>query len=331
MAKLVLISDVHYSLSTLDLADTAFRSAIRKAHELKVPLVDAGDITNDKAILRAEVMNTLIDTMKYANSLKVPVYLIVGNHSLINEKGKDHALNFLSPYVTIVDKLSMIPDTNVWFIPYRSDLEDLKKDLAIVPNDALLIMHQGVQGAFMGDYIQDKSAVTPELFGTRIVYSGHYHRHQIVGEWNSPGFVTYIGNPYTLSFGEANDPLKGYLIVNEDGSFTQEILELRSHIVTDQRLDSLDTVFARVEDLVWVKLRGIKSQLNAVDKVELGKKLLFGGVTDYRLDLIPDESDNEKITYITTNSEDILDQVIQASNESDEQKSKLKQLWRNLI
>src|SRR4051812_39679990 len=104
----VLVSDVHYSLKNLELSDKAFRAAIDTAHKLAVPLIDAGDLTDDKCIIRAEVANRLIKTMEYAKDKYVPVYCLVGNHSLINQKGKEHALEFLKPYCTVLDTYSAI-------------------------------------------------------------------------------------------------------------------------------------------------------------------------------------------------------------------------------
>jgi hypothetical protein len=51
----VLISDVHFNLSTLELASSAMKMAQNRAVELNVPLVVAGDLTDHKAIIRGEV------------------------------------------------------------------------------------------------------------------------------------------------------------------------------------------------------------------------------------------------------------------------------------
>jgi DNA repair exonuclease SbcCD nuclease subunit len=332
----VLISDVHYSLNTLTLADAAFNAAIDKAHELQIPLIDAGDITNDKAILRAEVMNAMIKTMKRAKRLGVQVTLIVGNHSLINEKGKEHALTFLYPYVQVMDSLSILPiqDTEVYMLPYQSNINEFKAHLNDIPEDALMIMHQGVNGAFMGDYIQDKSAVTQDLFGNRTVFSGHYHRHQKVGK------VTYIGNPYTLGYVEAHDGSKGFLIVYSDGSFTREILDFPKYISLKATITERGAHLDNPEDLpesigitdrLKMTLTGPQSILNTVDKNDLICLLTGRVISDYRLDLKSiDIVSKEVIQYTSQDPNDILDQVIMISEETAEQKEKLKKLWRSL-
>lgn len=317
----VLISDVHYSLNTLVLADQAMRTAIAKAKELNVPLIDAGDLTNDKAILRAEVMNQLISTMKTVQGISV--YLLVGNHSLVNEKGTDHALGFLKPYARIVETLSMIPDTNLYLMPYQNDSTKVKEYLELVPENAILIMHQGVRGAWMGDYIQDKSSVDPSIFGSRTVLSGHYHKHQSIGP------VTYIGNPYTLSFGEANDGPKGYLILYSDGSYSREILDLRRHIIIQQHIVDLNGVKVNKDDLVRVKILGKKFDLADMSKSAIAE-VLFGNEQNFKLDYIYEDVHTDAVEPFTS-PESAIDQMIDLESLTEEHKNHLKQLWRGLL
>lgn len=330
----VLISDVHFSLSTLELADKAFRTAIDKAAELGVPLIDCGDLTNDKAIIRAEVANRLLKTMDYAFNKQVFVYLLVGNHSLVNEKGKEHALNFLECFnVNIIDSpTSRAVDVggiyrDFHFIPYQSSNEEFVKTLKTMHPGDLVIAHQGFKGAHMGDYIQDNSSVDPKDCEGYRIFSGHYHKHQTLGN------ITYVGNPYTLSFGEANDGPKGFLVLFDDGSFEREILDLRRHVILEGTVHQ-DRVFLEdqpginMSDIVWFKLRGLKAELAKLDKKGLSNYVI--GHTNFRLDLLPTDtpsstkaSDLEKLT-----DPQIFDKLLDTS--SPEQSEDLKKLWREV-
>jgi hypothetical protein len=317
----VVISDVHYSLQNLELSDKAFRAAIDKAAELNIPLIDCGDLTNDKAILRAEVVNALILTMKYAKSKKVDVLVLVGNHSLINEKSTEHALNFLNPWCTVVNTpTSML---GFHFIPYQSSPQVFIEHLNEIPKGSTILCHQGVPEAFMGDYIQDHSAVSTEHTKDYTVFSGHYHKHQSIGSW------TYIGNPYTMSFGESNDGPKGFLILNDDNTFTRKILDLRKHIkieTTVENLQSLQPV--RENDLVWIKLSGPRSELHKVKKEEVAALLK---VKDFKLDLIPTDLDTHVIEVEKMTNLEILDTIIDALPDEDEHKKYLKELYLEVI
>jgi hypothetical protein len=76
----------------------------------------------------------------------------------------------------------------------------------------------------------------------------------------SPANITSLpkGNPYTISFGEANDSEKGFLVVNDNGSFINIPTNLRKHIVKDITLDYIeDDIILNINntnDLIWLKI-----------------------------------------------------------------------------
>jgi len=117
----VLISDIHFSLPNLELASAALLRAQFKAALLKVPLVIAGDLMDTKANMRAEVVNKLIQLFSVKDN--PDTIILVGNHDLINEKGKSHSLNFLKPYTTVIDRpvTGELLNLEVMLIPYISD------------------------------------------------------------------------------------------------------------------------------------------------------------------------------------------------------------------
>lgn len=327
----VLTSDVHYSLSTLQLADKAFQMAIDKAAELGVPLIDAGDLTNDKAILRAEVVNALIDTMEYAARVGVEVTLLVGNHSLCNEKGSEHALHFLEPYATVVS--APVEYRGLYLIPYQPSPEAFQDALAPVPHGSQLIIHQGVRDANPGHYIQDHSAVEPHVLQPYRSVGGHYHTRQSIGTH------TFIGNPYTLTFAEANDPDKGFQVLFDDGTLELIRTGLRKHVIIETSTAELDEAslvgadpFQRPEptDLVWLKVTGTRLELEALSKPALAKSL--GMSSNFKLDLIPTD---QKVGHMTQKEgqtdSDLMDELIDRSQENEQQKEALKALYRKVL
>jgi DNA repair exonuclease SbcCD nuclease subunit len=302
----VAISDIHFSVPNLELASKSLQAALSKAEELNIPLVIAGDLNDTKAIIRAEVANSIILILKPA---KVKVYILEGNHDKVNEKGKEHGLNYLRPYADILDMphILQVNGKAVFVIPYQSDSEAIIGTLnarPLVPK--LVIMHQGFRGAFMGDYIQDKSSIPVDVFKNHTVISGHYHRHQTLGT------ITYIGSPYTITYGEANDGPKGFLVVNEDGTFTREILKLRKHIIVERKID--DNLENPVEnynlgDLVKLKLTGSRKSINNIDKHKLGLKLI--GHNNFSLDLIVEEIETtQKSTQLNLTDHELMLQLI---------------------
>lgn len=316
--KAVLISDIHFTLPTLELASYSLQHAINTAEELKVPLFICGDTNDTKSIIRAEIANRLIEIL---SASKTRVIILIGNHDRLNEKSLEHSLNFLEPYATIVNEPDVIE--GFFCIPYYNSLEALQSIIQTIPKGLPVLMHQGFLGAFMGDYIQDKTSIDPGSVKNHVVFSGHYHKHQQLSS------VTYIGNPYTLSYGEANDGPKGYLIVNEDSSFERVILDLRKHFVLEYNVSDIkelsDIPPFRDDDLVWLKIKGTLSELNQLNKEHL--QILFNK-QDLKIEYVILKSNDIKIETKTLSDTEILDSIIDKQIDTDEWKTYLKGLWR---
>lgn len=330
----VLISDVHYNINTLEVADKAMRIAITKANELAVPLIVCGDLHDTKAHLRGECVAAMIDTFK--TCLHAP-FVIRGNHCSINEKSKDTSLRFLDPYVYLINDVYLLEFKNFtsYVIAYNHDLDDLRSYLKTLPKGSNIIMHQGIQGSNAGEYFQDKSALRPEdVSGFRII-SGHYHTRQTIalpdgGSWD------FVGNPYTLNFAEANDPPKGSQVLYDDGSLEFIPTNLRKHVIIEATIDSTTMHMEKYppkteEDLVWFKLKGPQDQLTVHSKKTIGDKFFLP--ENYRLELIPTEQKGDiDIKSISQTKEQVLDGLIDSlSNTTVVQKQRLKSLWKDFV
>lgn len=340
----VLISDIHYNLKTLELADASLRKAIDKANDLKVPLIVAGDLHDTKANMRAECMNAMIDTFALAD---IQPYVIRGNHDSINEKSVEHSLNFLGGLASIVceDKPYKPPGLDVLMLPYYNNKEKLLSDLIQVRtnfvnsnNSVPLIMHQGLQESDSGEYIQDKTAISKkDIAGFKFnIISGHYHKRQTI-KLDEIGTWRYIGNPYTLNFAEANDPAKGFQVLYDDGSLRFTPTNFRRHIVLNvEKVKDYWQITGKVpledvgsNDLVWAKFRSTKEDLARIDR-KLAESILYPA-KNIKIDLIPTDSQPTNIKDDTNISkEELLDSTIQGINTTSEQKQRLKDLWRRL-
>lgn len=325
----VLIADVHYSLHTMELADASMRMAIAKANELDVPLVVAGDLHDTKALLRGECVNAMLKT--FALAIRHP-YVLPGNHCKLNEKSEGHSLNFLQTLAIIVDEPMDMPFTGSHGIPYHHDADALRRYLKTLPKGSRLIMHQGCQGSKSGDYIQDKSALAPEDVADFRVISGHYHTRQdfkcgpprkgAVGLWS------YIGNPYTMSFGEASDPPKGFQVLYDNGLLEFVPTNLRRHVVLEHNCmdgDMPSCSDLTAQDIVKVQIRGSRAALRKVSKDSIRAAIGFEG---FRLDLIPTDEDVQVPTSAAATTDVLLDSVI--STLAPEQAERIKALWRSL-
>lgn len=325
----VLISDIHFTVPTLELAATSLLKAQFRAKMLGIPLIIAGDTLDTKAIIRAECANRLMRLLAVQDAPET--YILVGNHDLLNEKGDDHSLQFLHGFCT---KIVAAPTKvtlggkQVLLLPYMSDSKKIEDILKDEETPKTIIMHQGVMGANMGHYIKDTSSLPPKAFDGYRVISGHYHRTQTI-KCGKTGSFTYIGNPYTLSFGEAHDGPKGYQILMSDGSLEQVVLPLRKHVIVETSIKLETKVVCNKDDLLWVKMKGSSSELSKVSKVEIGKGLI--GHTNFKLDLIPIDSEPTTKSVEDQTPQTLLDSLIDGLKDSISHKQYLKNLYKELL
>ena len=342
----VLISDVHYNLQTLSLADAAMRHAISAANALCVPLVVAGDLHDTKANLRGECVNAMLETFE---ALRHPAFILRGNHDSINERLIEHSLTFLNaesknddeepvglrvvvPKPWFYNGLGPINGKSVHLIPYHHDPDELRKYLKKVDKGSAVIMHQGLSGSNMGEYVQDKSAIRPEdVAGLRVI-SGHYHTRQTI-QLPDGGVWDYVGNPFTLSWAEANDPPKGFQVLYSDGSLEFVPTTLRKHVVVNLDMSLRDVDFNKVYapgDLVKVRFRGPRAALAKHDKESVAA--LLGLTVPFQLDLIPTDATIQLTdAQLNLSGAALLDSLIDSLPETTaDRKTRLKGAWRGL-
>ena len=319
----------------MEIASRALSMAVDKSNSLDIPLVIAGDLHDTKANLRGECIKAIIGCL---SKCVITPYVIVGNHDKINEKSKDHSLEFLRQMSAIVDTPT---DFNpyVKLLPYYSDAQELKQYLKTSVNaGTIVIMHQGLTGSAFGEYIQDKSAITHDDVADFRVISGHYHTRQDIQtgrpKKDQIGMFSYIGNPYTLNFGEVKDPAKGFQILNSDGSLEFIPTNLRQHVVMDLTVEELksEAIFLGDDaDLLWVKIRGTTDELKCLSKKSVALDLDI--TQPFKLDLVPTETKVSKDSEFKNQSqEQILDTMIDSlSNTEYSKKEKLKAMWKSFI
>lgn len=319
------------------------RLAIARANELRVPLIVAGDLHDTKANLRGECINAMIETFR---PLRKNAYILRGNHDSLNERSEETALACLARdsygeddeqgAIILINKRADFTNeiackrNSLWFIPYQHDISKLRAELKKVEKDAVVIMHQGLTSSKSGEYIQDKSALNPEdVAGFRII-SGHYHTRQTIalpdgGQWD------YIGNPYSLNYGEADDPPKGFQVLMRDGSLEFVPTNLRKHVVYECEASPLSIAACpkiRPNDLLWIKVKGTRTDLAKVDKKYVDGYAGLFGEFPFKLDLIPNDSPIQPdITHLNLSGAPLLDSIIE---DLPGDQNKLKDVWRRL-
>lgn len=328
----VLISDVHYNIQTLEIADKAVNFAIDKANELDIELIVSGDLHDTKASIRGECIKVMLDTF---SRCKYTPLVLRGNHDSLNEKSIEHSLEFLAGKATIVKSPCTHDRLCLELIPYHHDLVELKNYLKTIAPGSRIIMHQGLEKSYSGEYFQDKSALSHEDVKNFRVISGHYHSRQDIetGEvqYGEVGLFSYVGNPYTLNFAEANDPEKGFQILMSDGTLEFIPTNLRRHIIIETDLDKLDSGVFNIpkNGILWVKIKDDVDKLSKLTKEYVVKKL---GHSNFKLDITPNEVRIQDNSLRNKPQHEVLDDLIDsATSITKETKDRIKKLWKEFV
>lgn len=191
--RYTIIGDPHLTHKSLDRGAQLFALV----EEIGLPTIWLGDFLDTKEVIRGKCLNALI---AYLSASKLQHYVLIGNHDWFNLDCQAHALEALKllPNVMVIDKPFEIG--KLVMIPYVHDKEKLSQILAnFCYEDRVLIGHLEITKFDFGNGHICTSGIPLEfLKGFKRVISGHFHKYQ------QSGNLTYVGTPFSQSFGESN-------------------------------------------------------------------------------------------------------------------------------
>lgn len=193
---------------------TSMDLALAYAAETRQSIIHCGDLFHDRKGVRPEVLHWVGDWLLHARALKVPLFILAGNHDMsINGDGTSSIRGLVSA-ATIIDRecVHRVDGFNIAFLPYTDDPKHVRQYTAGLTDCAGLVAHLGLgdpkhADAIPADYEVPGAINVADLNPQRFtqVFLGHYHNHQQVIE-----NVWYVGSPLQLSFKEAGQR-KGFM------------------------------------------------------------------------------------------------------------------------
>lgn len=193
--QLTVVGDPHLKHKFLDIAKCLFSLV----EEIGKPCVWMGDLFDTKEVIRGKCLNTAIE---YFKTSKLPHYILVGNHDWFNLECEAHSLEALKllPNVKIIDEPFAMQTLDIVMIPYIHDKVKLKEILTRYQNrHTTLFAHLELSDFDFGNgHICTTGLALEDLAGFKRVISGHFHKYQTKGN------LTYIGTPFSQSFGETD-------------------------------------------------------------------------------------------------------------------------------
>ena len=209
---MIVFSDLHLrDESEETVFDQVFPGLFHAAsHDPDKTLVCLGDFWHIRYRVSVRLQNRVMKFLDALGKAKIRFILLPGNHDQISVEGENAMEVFDSlPNVSVYTD----PTWDRWgfWIPYRKNNADIVDALALAEKQLgsgvtpVLWMHHGMKGASMNNTIVNSNGIDPSYFSKWLVFTGHYHSRQKVGN------VQYIGSPYQINASEAGQD-KGYAI-----------------------------------------------------------------------------------------------------------------------
>lgn len=219
--KLILTSDLHCDegiFLNILLEYLDFMDDYAKEHGIKKIFI-LGDLLNKANNVKSGMFIELFKRFKELKENGYKIYLLLGNHDIFSILGNRSLLETFEEYCTVISTTTQIEIDGI-----KINLVPYTKEQCDVPTyDAdYLFTHLDIATFDLGNgKISNNTEMfsfKPELFAEyKKVFTGHYHRRQ------KKENIEYIGSPYQLSFGEAGDENKGFVVFDTETE-TQEFI-----------------------------------------------------------------------------------------------------------
>lgn len=170
-------------------------------------LWDLGDTTDDRTAIPIPTINSIIAGLNRF-SRGNHNFKLIGNHEQYLRSTKVHAGPMFERTFEVFNSPTtrMVGDTTIALAPYPEDNEELESWISALKIDtrkSILLGHFQVAGSSVGGKTLIDGVRSEVLGKFDLVLLGHVHRHQRLIEGKE---CYYLGSPFQLDFGEANDP-----------------------------------------------------------------------------------------------------------------------------
>lgn len=207
---MIIFSDLHLQLKTMDVCDRVLSAIGDKAAELGTNVVFCGDFYMVRYQVDVRLQNLVKSHMDDWRERGIQLDMVPGNHDQVDLDG-ENALQVFEAYDNV--RVWTEPGTlgELGFVPYRKHnvMEAVRQVAAEKP--AVIFAHLPVHGSLMNNgHKCDMGEAIPEDLPPLIL--GHYHKRQvsaIITPFGLPAWQ-YVGSPYQTSYGETGN-VCGYL------------------------------------------------------------------------------------------------------------------------
>ena len=219
--KAILIGDTHHGennnsdKTNEDLLEF-YRFVVKESKKRKIKkLCHLGDFFHQRDKLDIKTIKYGIQGAEILNERFSGIYhdrpeLILGNHDLYYKNSREiHSSEILNDHFDVIEHPFI--EENVMFSPWVTDEQDWDDliDLYNDHNPDFVLGHfEFSRFRLNQNYVMEHGYSHKKFKRAKKVFTGHYHTRQEMDN------VVYIGSPIPFNFNDANDPERGFCILD---------------------------------------------------------------------------------------------------------------------
>ena len=285
---LTVVGDPHAKPTNLDKINTLFDMV----EDLGNTTIWLGDMLDTKELVRGSCLNTWLRRFKES---KLTHVVLVGNHDWFNLECRQHSLEPLKELknVTVVDRPieTLEAGQRVLFLPYTHDKELLRQWVKAAPKNSIVFCHADIQGFDYGNGLISEDGVDVSDFKhLKRAISGHYHKYQELGK------VTYLGTPFSHTFGESNQDKYIGLYDLESNSLEQLPTPFPRHVTIELDCSKYTGHHYNDVDIQRVILKGTQEEIDRI-KREPNVKYIEDPSNMIKVNVI-NEAESPEVQYV---------------------------------
>jgi len=317
-----------------------FIPLVKKEYKPGDILIHLGDVYDSRQSINLKVLNLCVEIFgELSKIFSEGVYVIVGNHDIYakesNEINSLASLKWIPNINIFEDPVSMkLGKRTAFMMPWRSNEEVAVELLAETEKHDYLFCHSDIRGLSFNKYTKIEDGIGyNKLDNFDRVYSGHIHYSQNFGR------VRMLGSPYQLTRSDM-DNRKSILLLDLDSqeeilfdnNFSPKFIKIGFDQVLEKTPIELEDMFRNnfVDVLIDPKI-AVKASLGVLtEMVATQLKTTFTPIKD--VEMLDQNLEDALFSLDGKNFSivDFADEYINALNEPDEVKDKMKKTIRVL-
>ena len=320
--KILFIGDPHIKTDNHEEIDILIRELQKICESNHIDhIIIGGDLMHYHERIFTQALNKSLEFVTFLSTF-APVYILVGNHDMINNQQfltSNHWLNVFSHYknVKIVEKPIVLrekekPESMFTFLmcPYVypgrfiEAIETVSKDWK---SYNIIFAHQEFKGCKMGAIVSKDGDEWSEEFPQ--IISGHIHDNQTPQK-----NIYYPGSPLQHAFGDTDKRV--VCIVDEKGIITNIDLDVPKKTIIKKTVSDISKVnMTDLHSHLKIKLTATPEEFKAFKQTQQYKECIEKGVK-IQLDAKPIKRDESSNVIEQTNFRLLLQNLVETDGDS---------------